>query len=351
MDNSSTKISVWKILIPTFIGMGVILYMFLDEFSLADFRAIPLTGKTVFWIFIALCFMVGRDAGFVIRYRYLTEKLLSWKQCLKVTLLAEFGTAVTPSVVGGSSMAVLFLAKEKIPVGKSTSIVFVTMLLDEMFFVITFPILLLLIPFDKLFYAESTLSTSALVVFFIAYGVKILLCILLIIGLFFKPQSIRWLIIKMFRLPFLRKWHYQAAMAGDDLITSSKEIRGKKFSFWRPLILSTILSWCSRYLVVNALFMAFFVVQDNLLIFARQFVMWIFMIISPTPGGTGLSEFIFKHYLADFIPVMSLVPVIILLWRLLTYYNYLFIGALIIPKWVQSRFGSKENKPEKLIEK
>lgn len=88
--------------------------------------------------------------------------------------------------------------------------------------------------------------------------------------------------------------------------------------------------------------MAFFAVHDNLIIFARQFVMWIFMIISPTPGGTGVSEFIFKHYLADFIPVMSLVPVIIFLWRLLTYYNYLFIGALIIPRWVQSRFGNKK---------
>ena len=342
MNNSSTKISIWKILIPTFIGMGVIIYMFLDEFNLEDLKTIPLTGKTVFWIFIALCFMIGRDAGFVIRYRYLTEKVLSWKQCLKVTLLAEFGTAVTPSVVGGSSMAVVFLSKEKIPVGKSTSMVFVTMLLDEMFFVITFPLLLLLIPFDALFYAGSTLTTGTLIVFFVAYGIKILLCVLLIVGLFFKPQSIRWLMIKIFRLPFLNRWHYQAVKAGDDLVVSSREIRGKKIRFWAPLIFSTILSWCSRYLVVNALFMAFFAVHDNLIIFARQFVMWIFMIISPTPGGTGVSEFIFKHYLADFIPVMSLVPVIIFLWRLLTYYNYLFIGALIIPRWVQSRFGNKK---------
>lgn len=342
MSKDSNKISIWKILIPTFIGMGVILYMFLKEFNIEDLKEIPFDGHSVFWIFVALCFMIGRDAGFTIRYRYLTEKVLSWKQCIKVTLLAEFGSAITPSVVGGSSMAVVFLSKEKIPVGKSTSMVFVTMLLDEMFFVVTFPILLLILPFQELFYAGSSLTTSVLVVFAVAYLVKVLLCVLLITGLFFKPQAVKWLMIKIFRLPFLRKWHYQAAMAGDDLIVSSRELRGKGFVYWRPLILSTILSWCSRYLVVNALFMAFFTVHDNLLIFARQFVMWIFMIISPTPGGTGLSEFIFKHYLGDFIPIASLIPVIILLWRLLTYYNYLFIGALIIPRWIQSKFSSQK---------
>ena len=342
MSRSSGKISIWKILLPTFIGIGVIAYMFSKEFSLEDLKMIPLTGNTIFWIFVALCFMVGRDLGFTIRYRYITEKLLSWKQALKVTLLAEFGSAVTPSVVGGSSMAVLFLSKEKIPVGKSTAIVFVTMLLDEMFFVVVFPLLLLVIPFNELFYSGNAFTTSIIALFIVAYLIKVLLCILLITGLFFKPQAVRWLIIKIFRLPLLRKWHYQAVVAGDDLIVSSRETRNKKFNFWRPLIFATILSWCSRYLVVNALFMAVFDVGNNLLIFARQFVMWVVMIISPTPGGAGVSEFIFGEYLGGFVPIVGLIPVIILLWRILTYYNYLFIGAFIIPRWVRDSFKKKD---------
>lgn len=343
-DKSSSGFSIWKILIPTFIGLGVVGYMFSREFSLSDLKEISFTGDTFFWIFVAFCFMLGRDIGFIIRYRYLTEKKLSWKQCIKVTLLAEFGTAITPSVVGGSSMAVLFLAKEGISVGRSTAMVFVTLLLDEMFFVVTFPILLIFIPFDTLFSDSSAFGSGVLILFIIAYLIKMLICTLLIVGLFFKPQAIRWLIIKVFRLPFLRRWHKGAAKAGDDLIVSSREIRGKKFSFWYPLIIATILSWSSRYLVVNAIFMAFFEVKDNLLIFARQFIMWIVMVVSPTPGGSGFSEFIFKQYLSEFIPLAGVVPVIILLWRLLTYYNYLFIGALIVPGWVKKSFGKKDAK-------
>lgn len=335
----SQSFSIWKILLPTFIGMGVIIYMLTREFNFTDLKQISITGHTVFWIFIAFCFMLGRDAGFAIRYRYLTEKQLSWKQCIKVTLLAEFGTAITPSSVGGSSMAVIFLTKENIPVGRSTAMVFVTLLLDEMFFVVTFPVLLLFIPFHTLFSENTAFESGVLILFIVAYIIKILLCTILITGLFFKPQAIRWLIIKLFRLPFLRRWHKSAAKAGDDLVVSAREIRGKSRSYWFPLITATILSWSSRYLVVNAIFMAFFQVHDNLLIFARQFIMWIVMVISPTPGGSGFSEFIFKQYLSEFIPLAGVVPLIILLWRLLTYYNYLFVGALILPRWVKRSFG------------
>lgn len=343
MENGNQSFSVWKILLPTFIGLGVIAYMFSREFDIDDLKQITITGTTVFWIFIAFCFMLGRDVGFTIRYRYLTEKKLTWKQSIKVTLLAEFGTAITPSSVGGSSMAVLFLTKENIPVGRSTAMVFVTLLLDEMFFVVTFPILLLFIPFETLFYNNTALGSGVLALFIAAYIVKMTICIMLIVGLFFKPQAIRWLIIKVFRLPFLRRWHKSAVKAGDDIIVSAKEIRGKRFSYWYPLITATILSWSSRYLVVNALFMAFFQVHDNLLIFARQFVMWVVMVVSPTPGGSGFSEFIFKEYLSEFIPLVGVVPVIVLLWRLFTYYNYLFVGALIVPRWVKKSFGKNKS--------
>lgn len=349
MSGQSSKISIWKILIPTLLGIGIIFYMFSRDLlgeenasNLEELKNIRITGHMIFWIFMAVLCMIGRDLGFTIRYRYLTDKLLSWKQALKVTFLAEFGTAITPSSVGGSTMAVLFLTKEKIPVGKSTAMVFITMLLDEMFFVITFPIFLFFIPVKELFPEVAGLEMGIITIFIVAYFVKLTICVCLIIGLFFRPQAIRWFLIKIFKLPILRRWQASAEKAGDDIIDSSVEIKGRGFSYWFPLILATILSWSSRYLVVNALFLAFFPVADHLLIFARQFVMWILMILSITPGGSGLSELIFKHYLSALIPIAGLVPVIIFLWRLLSYYTYLFIGVILVPRWANKAF-SKTN--------
>ncbi len=341
------KFSIWKIILPTLLGMGVVFYLLWKDLlnsengNFENLKQISVSWHMFFWIFIALLLMVGRDLGFTIRYRYLTEKLLSWKQCIKVTLLAEFGTAITPSSVGGSSMAVLFLAKENISVGKSASMVFVTMLLDEMFFVVTFPLLLLFVPVSDLFSDISALETSILSLFIVAYLVKLGICICLITGLFIKPEAIKWLLVRIFRLRLLRKWQRGAEKVGNDIILSSSELKGKGFSYWITLVLATVLSWCSRYLVVNALFMAFFAVEDHLLIFARQFVMWILMIISITPGGSGLTEIIFQKYLSVLIPIAGLAPIVLFLWRLLSYYNYLFIGALIIPRWVKNSFNHK----------
>lgn len=341
--------SKWKIILPTLIGFGVIVYMFWGDFfgenaesNIESLKSISFSWSMVFWFAVALLLMIGRDLGFTIRYRYLTDKFLTWKQCIKVTLLAEFGSAITPSTVGGSSMAVLFLAKENVSVGKSTTIVFVSILLDELFFVVTFPILLLFIPFDQLFSGDSVIETGVIGLFTIAYIIKLFICLGLIVGLFYKPQAIRWLLIKVFHFPILKRWRNAAIKVGDDIIISSREIRGKNFRYWLPPVFATILSWSSRYLVVNAIFMAFFPVTENLLIFARQFVMWILMVVSPTPGGSGFTEFIFKGYLSEFIPLQGLIPVIVLIWRLLTYYNYLFIGSFLVPRWVKGAFGKQK---------
>lgn len=349
MAKSTTKqFSTWKIILPTILGMGVIVYMLWKELfneesgNLESLKQISFSWSMIGWFLVALLLMIGRDLGFTIRYRYLTDKFLSWKQCVKVTLLAEFGSAVSPSTIGGSSMAVLFLAKENLSVGKSTTMVFVTLLLDEMFFVVTFPILWLLLPTGSLFSDISAVEVSILSLFIVAYIIKVIICVSLIVGLFFKPQAIKWLLLSIFRLPFLRKWQKAAEKVGNDIILSSSEVKGKGAKYWFPLIAATVLSWSSRYLVVNAIFMAFFPVTDHLLIFARQFVMWILMVISITPGGSGLTELIFDKYLSVLIPIAGLAPIIIVIWRLLSYYNYLFIGAFLVPRWIKTSFGKKD---------
>jgi uncharacterized membrane protein YbhN (UPF0104 family) len=61
------------------------------------------------------------------------------------------------------------------------------------------------------------------------------------------------------------------------------------------------------------------------------------MMVMPTPGGTGISEMIFMEYMKIFIPdgFVSLMTVI---WRLFSYYPYLFIGAVILPGWIKKSF-------------
>jgi uncharacterized protein (TIRG00374 family) len=80
-----------------------------------------------------------------------------------------------------------------------------------------------------------------------------------------------------------------------------------------------------------------------LLIFARQLVTWIMMIISPTPGGSGFAELILSRYITDAIPADpaytgGIALAVAIIWRIITYYPYLIIGASIVPGWIQRKF-------------
>jgi uncharacterized protein (TIRG00374 family) len=93
------------------------------------------------------------------------------------------------------------------------------------------------------------------------------------------------------------------------------------------------------------LLVAFFLIHDHFLIFARQLVMWIMMVISPTPGGSGFAEYVFTEYLGEFIPVTANLETatavaMAFVWRLISYYPYLIIGAIILPRWLKLKFAT-----------
>ena len=139
-------------------------------------------------------------------------------------------------------------------------------------------------------------------------------------------------------------WYFVSEL-GDNLVTSSHTIGKKPFRFWLSAFGATAFSWISRYLVVNALLLAFSpVIGKQLLAFARQFILWIVMIVSPTPGGSGFSEYMFREYYADFFPMAGMVLVTAFVWRLITYYLYLTIGICVIPGWIKKNKATIKEK-------
>jgi hypothetical protein len=63
------------------------------------------------------------------------------------------------------------------------------------------------------------------------------------------------------------------------------------------------------------------------------------MMISPTPGGSGVAEYAFGELMISFSRSTLLIAALALLWRLISYFPYLVIGAIILPRWLR-----KENK-------
>lgn len=113
--------TVAYILLPVLIGLTVICYLFWKEFDPHIFTHVSFSLKTTAFVAIAVIFMLGRDAGLIWRYRRISGNTLSWWQAIRVNILCEFTSAVTPSAVGGSSLIVVFLNKEGINAGRSTA--------------------------------------------------------------------------------------------------------------------------------------------------------------------------------------------------------------------------------------
>ncbi len=343
-----SRLKPGRIVIPIGIGLAVVAWFILKEINTEALNQLTFTWKSVFWLLVACCCMIGRDLGYMIRIRILSEKDLNWRQAFRVIMLWEFTSAITPSTVGGTALAVVFIHKEGISVGRSTAIVLATSFLDELYFVITFPVILLIVGSDILFTTSlqgtgMALLNNLMIVAIIGYSIILAWVILVGYGLFINPEGIRKTILYIFRLPFLRRWRDQSEKAGDDIIISSNELRKQSWMFWIKAITATFLSWTSRYWVVNAILVAFFAVADHFLIFARQLVTWIMMIISPTPGGSGFAELILGRYISDAIPfsageAASIALAMAIIWRIISYYPYLIIGASIVPGWIQKKF-------------
>ncbi len=343
------KIKTRNAVYPIVIGLAVVAWMFYRDFDPDVFSSVVFSWNTLFWVFVAFLCMFGRDFGYVVRLRTFSGGQLSWAQAFRVIMLWEFTSAVTPSAVGGTSVAIIFIHKEGISVGRSSIMVMLTSFFDELYFVVMFPLMVLAVGRAQLFdlseMTESTLTMSLVTVALIGYAFKLAWTLILSYGLFINPRGLKWLLLKIFKFRPLRRWYRSINNIGTDIILSSRELKTKGIGFWLKSVLSTFLSWSSRYLVANALILAFFGYTDQLLLFARQLVMWIMMLIMPTPGGSGL-EYIFTHFLGDLMPVAPTLQVaagtlVAVVWRLVTYYPYLIVGAVIFPRWINRHFSHR----------
>lgn len=360
MDKQQKKIleffHIKRIIIPILIGLGVATYLLISSFDRSAFAGIRWTYQSYFYIMLALLMMVIRDAAYMYRIRVLTDGQLSWRKSFDVIMLWEFASAVTPSIIGGSAIALYIVNKEGVSMGRTTAIVMITAFLDELFYILMVPLIILIVGTQYLFttgeeYVLFNTRFGTQGIFVLGYLFILILTSIIVYGVFINPRGFKFVLLSLFRLPVLRKWRARAADTGNEIIITSRELRGKPWIFWLKAFGGTFFSWTARFWVVNFLILAFVSGGDQMLIYARQLVMWVILLISPTPGGSGIAEFVFSGFLGEFIP-QGLTPALGLLWRTISYYPYLFIGAIILPTWLKRVYKKPSPKsPEDISQK
>jgi len=342
VDEQQNPLDTRKVMLPVLIGAAVLIYFILNKINWKEFTNIQWNSKMVFWVSAALLFLIIRHLAYAARLRILSQGIFSWLKSIQLIFIWEFSSAVSPTAVGGSAAALFVLSREKISTAKVTAIVLYTAILDTMFFVGTLPILYtffgpsIVRPGLTDFYSLDTWGKSFVAAYFFmaTYGM------LFFYGLFIKPQGLKKIAIWFASFSWLKRWRAKAEKLGDDFIVASAEMSKNGFLFGFKAFLATATAWSSRFVLLNCLIIAFqqdlsldFITQTAL--YARLETMFVVMAFSPTPGSAGVAEILFHSFVSDYIPNTTNASVVAILWRLLTYYLYILIGALVIPAWIR----------------
>ena len=330
----------WRVALPVVIGIAVVIWLFHDDFSSDTLRLISFDSRAWIGLALACIFVFGRDFGLAWRFHTIASPDLSWRRSFRVDLMCAFTSAITPSAVGGSALAIFYLNREGVSVGRATTLTLTTLFLDELFFVVFCPVIVLLIPFSDLFgppESRGAFLQGVEVVFWLVYAGIVIWTAILFCGIILRPEAVQRVLLRLFSLRWLRRWRERIVSMTSNMIATSEWVRHCPRRWWINVFGATTLSWFSRYLVVNALFWGFVPGSSAILVFARQFVVWVVLMVSPTPGGSGISEWMFTGYYGDLIGSAGVALVLALIWRLITYYIYLVLGVILLPSYFRKK--------------
>jgi len=343
------SIKLNKIIIPILIGVFSVIYLVWKRADWKELKNVSWNEHTLFGISFAILCLIIHHLAYSYRLYSLSDREFTFKKCIELIFIWEFSSAVSPTSVGGSAVAFYMLAKEKLSFAKTATIVLYTIVLDGLFFLFSIPVLFFL--FGGIIIRPNMQGFSDLGgwgnYFIISYFFMFFYTLLFFYGLFLRPVRMKDLLLSLTRFSITQKWKNSAERIGNEIIMASHELKVKPFHWHLKGVMSTIGAWSTRFLLLLALILAFnpqisLEIKNLLQLFARLESMFLITLFSPTPGGAGFVEVLFGGFLNDYIPSGTIATLTATVWRLMSYYIYLLMGAIIIPNWVRKKvLGNK----------
>ncbi len=335
------RFSLGKILLPVIIGLSTTALLVWRASGKAGQQPLVWTSSTTGWMLLALFSLFMRDWMYMLRIRHLTDKKLTWWRTFVVIMLWEFASALAPGIIGGGFFfAIWILSREGIDAGKSITVITFTSFLDGIFIVVMAPLVYFTVGREELFGGMDTSTDwtglGAFVIFWVVFTIIVIYKLFVAYALFFNPLFVKRALVGIFSIRFLRRWRKNMVTTGDQLIIAAGGLKKRGWNYWWPGILTTFLSWTARFSIVNCIVHAFHPGMgfgNDLVMYGKQVIMGIIVLLMPTPGGSGFAEYMFRNFLGMYISVGP--DKLAFVWRLMSYYPYIAIGAFLLPRWVK----------------
>ncbi|WP_242978968.1 lysylphosphatidylglycerol synthase transmembrane domain-containing protein [Rhodohalobacter mucosus] len=301
-----------------------------------------LVPKRLPGIFIAIAVTFLKVWFFAAKIRVLADEAISFMAAVRISLSWDFASAVTPSTIGGAPVATYTMTREGIPLGKSSAIMLYSVMLDQFWYAIAVPIILITGIFYEVVPDEIGLVGNATM--FLIYTGLLLYGALLSYGLLVNPKAINRVIKAIFRLPLLRRYSESINAEAENLESYSYELRKKPMDFVLKAFFYTTMNWLCKVALPVIVVLSLLPGPEVLLVL-RSLAMNLAFLIIPTPGGSGGVEGLFVLFLGPLIDRAAFIGLSVFVWRVITYYFSLGIGIMAM-LWYVNR--SVSNKLEKI---
>ncbi len=336
-----------RMILPVLLGLGAVGYLFYSQFDLEKFQSIQWTFRAWAWIGAAFFLLILRHLSYAYRLKVLTRGHFSYWKCLELIIIWEFSSALTPTSKGGPFVMLFVLTQEKLSAGRTAAAVFYTMICDSGFFVVLLPTMLFIYGPPMLFPGMQQFSDVGLAsgTFFVTYSMMVSYWLLLAFFLFLRPNASKRMLGWLARQRLLKKFAPRLNFLGHEFSLAAAEMRSQPLSYHFKVLLGTLGSWTSKFLMINCIIIALVPSTPvdgatQAFIYARLVAMFTIMTFSPTPGAAGLAEIALASFISDYVP-QGIGMVVALIWRGMAYYGYLLMGALVVPGWVAARMRER----------
>lgn len=332
-------------ILPVLISVIILLIMVWrdDQLTIASLAAIQ--SVSILPLCVATVVLLLKDRLNMARFQIMSEGSLDLTSAFYIVLLWEFTIAVAPPLLGATTVLIFIIQKEGVPLGKALAFALLVASLDNFFFLISTPLVLWLsdgrVMPDALLISDQP-DTKVSYLFWLSYAMIFGFTVFMLSAIVLMPKLINRLTMYVFKIKGLKRFEPMAIEQSHQLFEAAKHLKGKRWGFWLQLLAITFMVWFLKYsllTIINAGFVAI-TFTDHLLAVGKHLIFWVTLLVSPSPGNAGTAELVYPVFYGDTLGKFTFASSLV--WRLYTYYPYLLLGALLLPRWLTQKGHSKK---------
>lgn len=327
MKNKKSVLNIILLVIIT----GVVLYFSLkDDFDNIIYEILTLNP---IWFIVAVFLVVCYWLFKTIEVHYVICNFkpdYSFKQTLKLMLSTQFFNAITPFASGGQPFQIYMLNKSGVKLTDSTNIIIQNFIVYQIPLVFLGVVALVSNHFGH-FYQETGILKYLVTLGFIMNTAIIIGLFIIAFSKKINTKIMRFVIYLLYKLHIIKDKE-QKQQQFEEYINrfhaGAKLLMHNKRQFIKSILYNLVALVC-LYLIPLALLFAmddYFSMNIFQVLVTSAYVMLIGSFV-PIPGGTGGLEYGFVAFFGNFI-VGSKLNAVMLLWRAITYYFGLIVGAI-----------------------